>query len=85
MCNNPFLDVKANIRQHIIRCSNSSAIYFGDKSKNERLNIVIPLSMPQTGTESVREMFQFVCKNSCPMPGMNRRPIEVIFTLEDIS
>ncbi|XP_018576453.1 cellular tumor antigen p53 [Anoplophora glabripennis] len=78
-------NVKENVRQHIIRCSNSSAIYLGDKEKSQRLSVAIPLSLPQSGTESVREMFQFVCKNSCPTPGMNRRPIEAIFTLEDVS
>ncbi|KAJ8911605.1 hypothetical protein NQ315_015939 [Exocentrus adspersus] len=78
-------NVKENVRQHIVRCSNRSAVYLGDKNNNEQLSIVIPLSLPQTGTDSVREMFQFVCKNSCPAPGMNRRPIEVIFTLEDVN
>lgn len=78
-------NIEENVRQHIVRCSNPAAIYLGDKGKNQRLSVAIPLSLPQSGTESVREMFQFVCKNSCPTPGMNRRPIEAIFTLEDVS
>lgn len=67
-----------------MRCGNSHVQYLGDVEKNERLSMVIPLSQPQTGTDRVMEMFQFVCQNSCPAPGMNRRPIEVIFTLEDV-
>ncbi|XP_023024880.1 cellular tumor antigen p53 [Leptinotarsa decemlineata] len=76
-------DLKEHIRPHIIRCANQYAAYLGDKSKNERLSVVIPFGIPQTGTESVREIFEFVCKNSCPSPGMNRRAVEIIFTLED--
>ncbi|CAH1994030.1 unnamed protein product [Acanthoscelides obtectus] len=78
-------DVQNHVRHHIIRCNNRLAEYEGEKSRNERLSVVIPFAMPQTGTENVREMFEFVCKNSCPVPGMNRRSIEVIFTLEDMS
>nr|CAH7760946.1 unnamed protein product [Callosobruchus chinensis] len=78
-------EVPCNVPQHIIRCNNRLAEYDGDKTRNERLSVVIPFAMPQTGTDNVREMFEFVCKNSCPMPGMNRRAIEVIFTLEDMS
>lgn len=72
------------LRHHVIRCQNSKAYYFGDKDKGIRLNVVVQLSKPQPGTDSVREMYQFMCKNSCPS-GMNRKPIEVIFTLEDES
>lgn len=78
-----FLDLSEHIRQHVIRCANPVAHYLGDVSKNERLNIRFPFSQPQTGTDTVREMFEFYCKNSCPTPGMNRRAIEIIFTLED--
>ncbi|KAK9891721.1 hypothetical protein WA026_016517 [Henosepilachna vigintioctopunctata] len=75
-------DVPDHVRQHIIRCkSNPNAQYLGDKKANQRLSIVFPFSYPQTGTDAVREMFFFVCKNSCPT-GMNRKPIEIIFTLE---
>lgn len=73
------------MRQHVIRCNtNSSARYEGIQAIKERLSVVIPLHAPQTGTDSVREMFVFMCKNSCPAPGMNRKPIEVIFTLENM-
>lgn len=80
-----FLDVEEHVRAHIIRSNNPLAQYIGDKTKNERFTVRIPLSEPQTGTDSVMEMFFFACQNSCPTPGMNRRPIEIIFTLEDNS
>ncbi|RZC32269.1 P53 domain containing protein, partial [Asbolus verrucosus] len=70
------------VAQHIIRCDNINARYFGDKNEGKRLSVVIPLSGPQAGTDSVKEFFQFVCKNSC-VGGMNRRPIQVIFSLEN--
>ncbi|XP_044262752.1 cellular tumor antigen p53-like isoform X2 [Tribolium madens] len=74
--------VAPHIFQHIMRCSNENAQYFGDKNNGSRLNIVVPLAHPQVGEDIVKEFFQFVCKNSCPL-GMNRRPIDVVFTLED--
>lgn len=77
------IDVAEQVRKHVIRCSNKSSQYIGNPSEAQRLSIVFPLSEPQVGNESVREMFHFVCKSSCPAPGMNRRGIEVIFTLED--
>lgn len=58
------------------------AVYMGDKSIGVHLSVVVPLSVPQTGSETVREMYKFMCKNSCPS-GMNRRPIQVLFTIED--
>ncbi|XP_044262758.1 cellular tumor antigen p53-like isoform X2 [Tribolium madens] len=70
------------VAQHIIRCDNQKAQYFGDKNAGKRLSIVIPLGAPQVGTDSVKEFFHFVCKNSC-VGGMNRRPIQVIFMLEN--
>ncbi|XP_056640461.1 tumor protein p73 isoform X1 [Diorhabda carinulata] len=76
-------DISPHIKSHVIRCHNKTAYYIGEKSVNERLSVVIPLALPQIGTNSIREMFEFVCKNSCPSPGMNRRAIEVIFTLEN--
>ncbi|KAL1501380.1 hypothetical protein ABEB36_006709 [Hypothenemus hampei] len=76
-------DVAEHVRFHIIRCSNTQAHYIGDPKKNEKLSVVVPLQEPQAGNDSVREFFHFVCKGSCPSPGMNRRAVEVIFTLED--
>ncbi|CAG9768787.1 unnamed protein product [Ceutorhynchus assimilis] len=78
------IGIDDNVKQHVIRCpSNKQAQYVGDSNQNQRLSIVFPLSTPQVGIENVRETFQFVCKSSCPAPGMQRRATEVIFTLED--
>ncbi|XP_045467866.1 cellular tumor antigen p53 [Harmonia axyridis] len=75
--------VPPHVSQHIIRCSsNEKTFYLGDRKTNQRLSVLFPLSHPQTGTDAVREMFVFVCKSSCPT-GMNRKPIEIIFTLEN--
>ncbi|CAH1163288.1 unnamed protein product [Phaedon cochleariae] len=76
-------DLMDHIRPHIIRCANKATMYLGDKSKNERLSVVIPFPVPQNPSVIVRELYEFVCTNSCPVPGINRRTIEVIFTLED--
>jgi len=75
-------NVSEEIRDHVIRCQSPSAIYSGSKEAKIHLNVVVPLGIPQTGTDSVRIMYSFVCKNSCPS-GMNRKPLEVVFTLED--
>lgn len=75
-------DIPSHIWDHVIRCNNMEAMYVGDKKRGVHLSVVVPLSQPQTGSETVREMFKFVCKNSCPQ-GMNRKPIQVLFTIED--
>lgn len=74
--------IAKHVIQHIIRCDNINAQYYGDKHAGKRLSIVLPLDNPQAGADSVKEYFTFVCKNSC-VSGMSRKPIQVIFTLED--
>lgn len=76
-------DIPEHVRQHVIRCRNNKAHYIGNPKNGQKLSIVFPLGTPQAGSETVREHFSFVCKSSCPAPGMNRREIEVIFTLEN--
>lgn len=75
-------DISPHIIDHIIRCENPNASYEGDKSTKKHLSVVVPLGVPQSGVDTVRQMYQFMCKNSCPS-GMNRRPFDVVFTLED--
>ncbi|CAG9861486.1 unnamed protein product [Phyllotreta striolata] len=65
---------------HIVKCLNKNTEYYGDKAKGDRLSFVIPLAR----TDRVRERFEFYCLNSCPAPGINRKPVEIVFTLEDI-
>lgn len=80
---NFFIDIPDHVRQHVMRCLNNMAHYIGNPKEGQKLSIVFPLGTPQAGSETVREHFSFVCKSSCPVPGMNRREIEVIFTLEN--
>lgn len=68
--------------KHVLRCSNPNSVYMGNAELKEHLSVVTPLGEPQAGTETVRVNYQFMCKNSCPS-GMNRRAVDVIFTLED--
>jgi hypothetical protein len=66
---------------HVIRIDHAEAIYDYDES-SKRPSVYVALGHPQAGTDWVTVAFKFVCQNSC-ISGMKRRPIEVIFTLED--
>lgn len=37
---------------------------------------------PPSGVTALQHVYMFCCKHSC-ISGINRRPIEVLFTLED--
>lgn len=65
-----------------MRCEHSSTVYEKDPV-SERLSCRTPLSRPQPGSETTTLTYKFVCKTSC-LGGMNRKPISVIFTLEDV-
>lgn len=65
-----------------MRCKNANAMYEGGIEEGKHLSVTIPLDKPQTGSEIVREIYHFVCKNSCAS-GMNRKAIYVVFTLEN--
>lgn len=75
-------DVEPMVVKHVLRCSNQGSVYFGNTEMKEHLSVVTPLGLPQAGVDTVRVNYQFMCKNSCPS-GMNRRAVDVIFTLED--
>ena len=72
-------DIDPRVIKHVIRCTDHMSMY---EERNEHLSIVTPLHTPQPGSQYVPVGFKFLCKNSCPS-GMNRRPTELIFTLED--
>lgn len=61
--------------KHVVHCDHSPSIYV---EKDEHLSIVTPL--PRASYMPM--CYRFLCKNSCPS-GMNRRPTELVFTLED--
>lgn len=71
-------DVLPRVIKHVVRCTHHLTLY---EERNEHLSIVTPLNKPQPGSQYVPVCFKFLCKNSCPS-GMNRRPTELIFTLE---
>ncbi|XP_043265971.1 cellular tumor antigen p53 [Colletes gigas] len=72
-------DIDPRVIKHVVRCMDHSSMY---EENNERLSILTPLHTPQPGSQYVLLNFKFLCKNSCPS-GMNRRPTELVFTLED--
>ncbi|XP_017891491.2 cellular tumor antigen p53 [Ceratina calcarata] len=72
-------EIDPRVIKHVVRCTDQLSVY---EERNEHLSIVTPLNRPQPGSEYVPLYFKFLCKNSCPS-GMNRRPTELIFTLED--
>lgn len=66
--------------EHLVRCEHKQAQYVTD-SLTLRQSVVIPQESPQAGAEWVTNLYQFMCFSSC-VGGLNRRPIQVIFTLE---
>ncbi|KAF2883789.1 hypothetical protein ILUMI_22375 [Ignelater luminosus] len=75
-------NIPQHIWGHIIRCQSVNAEYHGNKEEKRHLNVLVPIGVPQTGMDTVRHMYSFMCRNSCPS-GINRKPFEVVFTLED--
>ncbi|XP_020604946.1 cellular tumor antigen p53-like isoform X2 [Orbicella faveolata] len=65
---------------HFIRSNNPAARYH-TCPESSRHSVLLPYNGPQVGTEYVTEMFAFMCFSSCAS-GPSRRPVEVIFTLE---
>ncbi|XP_046749342.1 cellular tumor antigen p53 [Diprion similis] len=65
--------------QHVLSCKHNAAQYF--QSRTGHFSVLVPLGSPEPGTDSVQMDFTFHCKNSCST-GINRKPTEVIFTLE---
>ncbi|GAB1606211.1 tumor protein 63-like isoform X1 [Argonauta hians] len=65
---------------HIVRCEHKLAKYEEDRD-NGRQSVLIPHETPQAGSEWVINLYQFMCLGSC-VGGPNRRPIQLVFTLE---
>ncbi|XP_048751544.1 cellular tumor antigen p53-like isoform X4 [Ostrea edulis] len=65
---------------HLVRCEHKLAKYTED-SYTSRQSVIIPHEQPQAGSEWVTNLFQFMCLGSC-VGGPNRRPIQIVFTLE---
>lgn len=67
--------------EHVLRCDNETTTYQVDEV-SKRKSVVTYLSRPDHGSDSTKLSYRFMCKTSC-LSGMERRPIVVIFTLED--
>lgn len=67
--------------EHVVHCVSHQSEY---QNKNGHLSVLTPLSglMFEHGSQYITMVFKFLCKNSC-QSGMNRRPTELLFTLEN--
>lgn len=65
--------------EHLVRCGAQSAKY--QCCPNGRLSVVVPYESPQAGSQHTTYLYEFMCYNSC-VGGLNRRPMQVVFTLE---
>jgi len=68
-------------RKHVVHCVSHQSEY---EERNEHLSVLTPLCglTFEHGSQHITMIFKFLCKNSC-QSGMNRRPTELIFTLEN--
>ena len=46
------------------------------------MSVLAPMEQPQVGAEWATYLYQFMCFSSCTA-GLNRRPLQVVFTLEN--
>ena len=65
----------------MIRVNHDSAIYEADQT-SQRLSVIVPVERPQPGAQTFDFSLKFMCLGS-DVGGINRRPLKVIFTLED--
>ena len=65
---------------HLVRCDHSAARYSEDQ-RTGRKSVVVPHEKPQAGSDWVTNLYQFMCFSSC-VGGLNRRPLQLVFTLE---
>ena len=66
---------------HLLRCEHEMAVYTSD-SISSRMSVLAPMEQPQIGAEWATYLYQFMCFSSCT-GGLNRRPLQVVFTLEN--
>ncbi|BFZ23853.1 hypothetical protein BsWGS_26891 [Bradybaena similaris] len=66
---------------HLVRCEHKLARYDNDYFNTGRQSVILPHEIPQAGSEWVTNLFQFMCLGSC-VGGPNRRPLQIVFTLE---
>ncbi|GBM69280.1 Cellular tumor antigen p53 [Araneus ventricosus] len=66
--------------EHLIR-SDSQLAYYEIDAVTKRHSVIVPFENPPVGQDYSTYIFKFVCFNSCA-GGPNRRPLALIFTLE---
>ena len=66
---------------HLIRFDTEAALYCEDLTSG-RLSVLVPIGQPQEGDTAIHQLVKFMCLGS-DVGGINRRPLRVIFTLED--
>ena len=66
---------------HLIRVEGEDAIYQED-STSGRLSVVFPVLAQEAGSQLDSRLIKFMCLGSDP-GGINRRPVKLVFTLED--
>lgn len=65
---------------HLIRCDHKSASYIEDSS-TKRQSVTVLYEKPHIGVDFTPYIYRFMCLGSC-IGGLNRRALQVIFTLE---
>lgn len=66
---------------HVLRCENEGTQYEIDV-ESHRGSCITPVALKDRDDTAIL-YYKFVCKTSC-YRGMQRRPVVVIFTLEDV-
>uniref|UniRef100_A0A0A9WG14 Cellular tumor antigen p53 n=1 Tax=Lygus hesperus TaxID=30085 RepID=A0A0A9WG14_LYGHE len=75
--------IKYNLAGHVLRCQTEGAQYQFDPNSDRHSVVVDVPRTPQAGSDFIKAVhYIFCCKTSCPK-GMQRRAVQVVFTLED--
>lgn len=70
--------------EHIIWCEQNDAVYEEDLN-SQRCSVVFTVQNSELCSDhkTYNVLYKFMCKSSCSM-SLNRRPVDVIFTLETL-
>lgn len=66
---------------HLIRADHPHAEYVDSDPQYCRQSVSVPFEAPAVGTQWSTVLYRYMCNSSCA-GGMNRRPIQTVFTLE---
>ncbi|XP_064604269.1 cellular tumor antigen p53-like [Liolophura sinensis] len=66
---------------HLVRCEHQLSHCLDDPSTG-RHSVLTPYQQPQAGCPHLTYLYQFMCLGSC-VGGPNRRPMQIVFTLEN--